>query len=494
MNTQTTQRPRTNRHTRQFACATAFRILAALGVFIGSVAFAATPKKPNIVFFLIDDLGYADCGFNGGTDIQTPVIDRLARAGTILDSLYVQPVCSPTRAALMTGRYATRTGVYTIVRPHAKWGLPLAERTLANALKDAGYETAITGKWHLGEFERAYLPTSRGFDHQFGHYFGAIDYFTHVRGGVHDWHRDDKEVKEEGYSTHLVAREACRLVESRQKDKPLFLYVPFNGVHAPLQVPEEYLKPYGALRGPRQKLAGMLAAVDEAIGQIMGAFEKAGIRENTLVIFSTDNGGPPPTHNGPLRGRKGTIYEGGVRGCGFVNWPGHIPSGARVREPMHTVDWYPTLVNLAGGSLEKNLPLDGRDVWPMLTQGAKSPHDAILSVQTSARAALRMGDWKLLMNPSEADAEEAPAENAPANSAPKGRTKAAANADTYALYNLAADIGERNNLAATEINRLAAMKAKLAEMLKEAVPPGHIGKEDGAIGAPVNRATRKAAK
>lgn len=465
-------------------------LLLSLSLSLCTLTFAAPAAKPNIVFFLIDDLGYADCGFNGGKEIKTPNIDKLAHGGTILEALYVQPVCSPTRAALMTGRYATRTGVYTIVRPHAKWGLPLAERTLANALKDAGYETAITGKWHLGEFERAYLPTSRGFDHQYGHYFGAIDYFTHTRGDTHDWHRDDKELKEDGYSTHLIAREACKLIAAKDKSKPLFLYVPFNGIHSPHQVPDEYLKPYGTLTGARQKIAGMLAAVDEAIGQIVAALEKAGQRENTLIIFSTDNGGPPPTDNGPLRARKGTIYEGGVRGGGFAHWPGRIPAGARVAEPMHTVDWYPTLVTLAGGSLAQKTPLDGRDVWPMLTQRAKSPHEAILSVQSPERAALRMGDWKLVMNGSEADAENAPAANAEAKG--KAKAKAASSSENYALYNLAADIGEQTNLTSKEPQRLAAMKAKLAEMLKGAVAPGQLGKEDGAIGAPVKKKAKKA--
>ena len=197
---------------------------------LASVATGAEPTKPNILFILMDDLGYADCGFSGGTEIKTPNLDKLAAGGAVLESLYVQPVCSPTRAALMTGRYATHTGVYTIVRPNAKWGLPLNERTLPAALKEAGYETAITGKWHLGEFDRAYLPTSRGFDHQYGHYFGALDYNTHIRDGQHDWYRDDREVKEEGYSTQLLAKEACRLIAEKDKSKPLFLYMPFNAV------------------------------------------------------------------------------------------------------------------------------------------------------------------------------------------------------------------------------------------------------------------------
>ncbi|MCA9058493.1 MAG: sulfatase-like hydrolase/transferase, partial [Planctomycetaceae bacterium] len=204
---------------------------AFLGAVDGVLAAESRPDsqpQPNIVFLLVDDLGYADCGFNGGSQIQTPHIDELARQGTILKSHYVQPVCSPTRAALMSGRYATRTGVYQVVRPHARWGLPLQERTLADALRNAGYSTAVTGKWHLGEFERAYQPTARGFDHQYGHFFGALDYFTHMRDGTHDWYRDDQELHEEGYTTHLLTREACRLITEQSTDKPLFLYVPYN--------------------------------------------------------------------------------------------------------------------------------------------------------------------------------------------------------------------------------------------------------------------------
>lgn len=451
--------------------------LAWLAAFPPALALADnTAPRPNIVFFLIDDLGRTDVGFMGCQDIRTPHIDALARGGAILDAHYVQPVCSPTRAALLTGRYATGTGVYTVVRPHAKWGLPLQERTLVDALKAAGYQTAITGKWHLGEFEPAYLPTARGFDHQYGHYFGAIDYFTHIRDGSHDWHRDDKEVKEEGYSTELVAREACRLIREKDKAKPLFLYVPFNGVHAPLQVPDSYLQPYGALQGNRRTLAGMLSAVDEAIGQIVAALEETGLRKNTLIVFSSDNGGPNPvalSTNGELRAGKGTIYEGGVRVCAFANWPGHIPAGITIKEPMHAVDWFPTLVKLAGGSLEQKLPLDGRDVWPMLTQGARSPHEAILLVQSPTRAAVRMGDWKLLVSASEPGSEASP-QVKPRKAKAKAR-KAAVQTPPLELYHLATDVGETTNLAAQQPDRVAAMRAKLEELLKNAAPPGHLG-------------------
>ena len=438
-----------------------------------AATLAAAAPRPNVVFFLIDDLGYADCGFNGGTEIKTPNIDQLASTGAILENHYVQPVCSPTRASLMTGRYVTHTGVYTIVRPHAKWGLPLEERTLANALKDAGYTTAITGKWHLGEFDKAYLPTSRGFDHQHGHYFGAIDYFTHMRDGSHDWYHDDQELKEEGYSTHLLAKEAVRLIEAQPKEKPLFLYMPFNGVHSPMQVPDSYLQPYGAMSGARKQLAGMLAAVDEAIGQVVAALEKSGLRENTLIVFSSDNGGPPPGVNTPLRDFKGSIFEGGVRAAAFANWPGKIPAGQRLKEPMHIIDWYPALVKLAGGSSEQKLPLDGRDVWPMLTEKAASPHDAILSAQSIENAALRMGDWKLIVSTG-ADAElpdESSKTKPKGNRKPKSKTKGR-KYQPVMLFNLAADPGEKTNLADQQPERVTTMKAKLAELLKDAVPSG----------------------
>ncbi len=431
-------------------------------------ALVSAADRPNVVFFLIDDLGYADCGFNGGKEIRTPNIDRLAAEGTVLEHHYVQPVCSPTRSALMTGRYATRTGIYNVVRPGAGWGLPLEERTLAQALKSAGYETAITGKWHLGEFERTYLPTSRGFDHQYGHYFGMIDYFTHIREGRVDWHRDDQPLKEEGYSTHLIAKEAVRRIESRDRTKPLFLYVPFNGVHSPMQVPDSYLKPYAALNGPRLKLAGMLAAVDEAIGQVVGALEKSGMGKDTLIVFSSDNGGPPPGINTPLRGFKGSLWEGGTRAAAFVRWPGQVPAGKRIVHPMHVIDWYPTIIGLAKGSLEQKLPIDGRDVWPMLTKGEVSPHDAILSVQSPTRAALRMGDWKLLSLNGPADDEEAPVKKAA-----KKKAKAKdAGQPAVQLFNLAQDPSESTDLSAKEPERLKAMSAKLAEMLKGAVPSG----------------------
>jgi arylsulfatase A-like enzyme len=435
-----------------------------------AVAPAASPTRPNIVFFLIDDLGYADVGFTGGKDIKTPNIDTLAAAGATLAQFYVQPVCSPTRAAFLTGRYPMRHGLQVgVVRPWAQYGLPLEERTLPQALKEAGYTTAIVGKWHLGHFQPAYLPTHRGFDHQYGHYNGALDYFTHLRDGGFDWHRDDKVCRDEGYSTLLLAKEAVRLVREQPNNKPLFLYVPFNAVHAPHQVPAEFKEPYAALPEPRRTYAGMLAATDEAIGQIVAAIDDKGLRSNTLFLFSSDNGGPQPgkvTSNGPFRAGKGTVYEGGVRVCAFATWPGQIKPGTVVNQPMHIVDFYPTLLKLAGASLEQKLPLDGRDVWPVIAEGRPSPHDEILFNTTPGGGAIRVGNWKLVLNGQNAIGEDA--ENPPKK---KRGGKRDSGRDAVELFNLADDPGEKANLARQQPDKATELQARYEAWAKQAVSP-----------------------
>ena len=441
------------------------RSLSLLLSFSAAVAAsAATPApKPNIVYLLADDMGYADAGFNGGTDIKTPHLDQLARDGANLKSFYAQPVCSPTRAALLTGRYPSHTGVYGVVRPNAPWGLKLEERTLPQALREVGYETALVGKWHLGEFDAAYRPTRRGFDHQYGLWFGNIDYFTHLRDGVLDWHRNDQPSHDEGYTTHLIAREAVQRIRAKKSGQPLFLYVAFNAPHDPHQVPDSYLAPYAHLEGVRRIYAGMLAAMDEAVGQILTALDQAGLRENTLVIFSSDNGGPHPgkvTSNGPLRAGKGTLYEGGIRVCASARWPGHITAGSVIHEPLHIVDWFPTLLKLAGAPAAQPLPVDGRDLWPVLTRGAKSPHEALLLCSTQPGvAAVRAGDWKLHVG--------------------AGEKK---NSGQIELYNLATDLGETTNLAATHPEKVRELRAQFDRAQKTAVPSGE---------KPVATATKK---
>jgi arylsulfatase A-like enzyme len=435
---------------------------AAICLLVVSVpSFGAEPaQKPNIVFILADDLGRHDCGFMGGTEIKTPHLDKLAAAGAKLDAFYVQPVCSPTRAAFMTGRYPMRHGLQVgVVRPWAQYGLPLDERTLPQALKNAGYTTAITGKWHLGHFAPDYLPTRRGFDRQYGHYNGALDYFTHDRDGGFDWHRDDKECRDDGYATHLIAREAVKFVENTAGKKPFFLYIPFNAVHSPHQVPDKYMELYSNLKGERRKYAGMLAAMDEAVGQIVAAVEKAGVRGDTLFIFSSDNGGPQPgvvTDNGKFRAGKGTLYEGGVRVAAFATWDGKIKAGTTITEPLHAVDLYPTLLNLTGAMGEQKLQLDGKDAWATIAEGKSSPHAEILINTTPNNGAIRAGDWKLVVNRGKDD---------PDNPVPKKGK------EQLELFNLRDDLHEKTNLAGKHPERVTDLRARLEEYAKQAVPP-----------------------
>lgn len=453
-------------------------LVFALSLLLVGALQAAAPR-PNIVYLLVDDLGRADVGFMGCKDIPTPHIDALAKSGAVLDAFYVQPVCSPTRSALMTGRYPMRNGLQVgVIRPWAQYGLPLTERTLPQALKEVGYQTAIVGKWHLGTFQRGYLPTQRGFDHQYGPYLGAIDYFTHMREGGFDWHRDDQASQDEGYATELLAKEAVRLIRERDAAKPMFLYVPFNGVHSPWHAPEAALKKFAHLSGKRQAYAAMLSCVDDAIGQITAALDAAGMRDNTLIAFSSDNGGPSPgtvTDNGVLRAGKGTLYEGGTRVCAFATWKGHIKEGSVVKAPLHIADWYPTFLNLAGASLEQKAPLDGRDAWAAITEGAASPHDAILYNTTPKNGAIRMGDWKLVMNGQFSEVD-GPEDAAKGKGKKKGKNKGPAKDSASAggkveLFNLVEDISEKINLADKHPDKVAELKARLTALAAEALPP-----------------------
>ncbi len=452
-------------------------LFVSLVVMLASALRAADPAtspRPNVLFLLADDLGWGDVGYHGG-EIKTPHLDKLAAAGTRLDQFYVQPVCSPTRAAFLTGRYPIRYGLHVgVVRPWAQYGLPLTERLLSQELKDAGYVTAIVGKWHLGHFEPAYLPTRRGFDHQYGHYNGALDYNTHERDGGHDWHRNDKVNRDEGYATHLLAGEASRLITEHDAKKPLFLYVPFNAVHSPFQVPEKYTEPYAHLKGNRRLYAGMLASMDEAIGQIIDALEKKGLRDNTLIFFCSDNGGPNPgpvSSNGPLRAAKGSLYEGGVRVPAIAAWTGKIKAGGIVNAPLHIVDWYPTLAKLAGVKSAPANPLDGRDAWPAITQGAATPHEDILHNITPIGGAIRVGDWKLIVGGQFSEVDGGVSEGGAAKAGKKGGKKAEGDTGPrIELFNIKTDPNEKTNLAAQEPTRLKEMQARLAAYTKATVP------------------------
>jgi len=426
------------------------RFVAALAALLAGLACA--DSKPNIVFILADDLGWNAVSFHGG-EIRTPNIDRLAADGARLEAFYAQPVCTPTRAALLTGRYPIRYGLHVgLVRPWSQFGLPLDERTLAQALTDVGYETAIFGKWHLGHHQRAYLPTQRGFQHQYGQYNGAIDYFSHVRDGSLDWHRDDQVNHDPGYSTTLIGNEAVRLIESHDFATPLFLYLPFSAPHTPLQALPEHLSLYAGIPDVnRRTYAAMVHAMDEQIGRVVAAIEKRGVTKKTLFIVASDNGAPRylTGMNGELRGGKGTLYEGGVRVVALAKWTGQIAPGTVVDEPLHMVDWYPTLLKLAGASLEQPLALDGRDAWATIAQGAPAPHDAILLNAAPRGGAIRAGSWKLVV---------------------ARQPRRAGGGARVELFDLAKDPTEKDDLAATHPEKVAELGARLDALTSEAMP------------------------
>ena len=376
-----------------------------------NAAAQQSAPRPNIVYILADDLGWKDVGFHG-SDIKTSSIDQLAQTGATLDQFYVQPMCTPTRAALMTGRYPLRYGLQTLVIPASMdYGLPTDEWLLPQALKAAGYTTAIFGKWHLGHADRKFWPMQRGFDYQYGAQLGEIDYLTHTVGGKMDWYRNNKPVKEKGYVTTLLGEDAVRFINRQDANKPFFMYLAFTAPHTPFQAPETYLSKYQNISDVNRRIyAAMITAMDHEIGQVVQALEKRGMRQNTLIIFHSDNGGnraahlagetkvtgPLPASNGPYRGGKGDLYEGGVRVPSLINWPGKIKPGTVVDQMIHVVDYYPTLAKLGGASLSKSKPLDGLDMWPTISNGKSSPRDEVVYNVELFRGAVRRGDWKLV--------------------------------------------------------------------------------------------------
>jgi arylsulfatase A-like enzyme len=427
-----------------------------------AVAAQAADRKPNIVHIVADDLGWQDVGFNGCTDIRTPNIDALAKGGAKFTQFYVQNMCTPTRACLMTGRYPYRYGLQTIVIPTAAgYGLDTDEYLMPQCLGDAGYRTAIIGKWHLGHADQKYWPRQRGFDYQYGAMIGELDYFTHDEHGVLDWFRDNKPVHEKGYTTTLIGEDAVKYINGQDGKQPFYLYLTFNAPHTPYQAPKEYIAKYSNIAEPtRRTYAAMVDCLDENIGKVVAALDKQGLRENTLIIFHSDNGGTKdkmfagqmadmskvvlPCDNGPYRNGKGSLFEGGSRVCALANWPGKIKAQT-VDGIIHAVDLYPTLAGLAGASTAKCKPLDGMNVWDTIAEGKPSPRTEFFYSIEPFRAGLRQGDWKLIW-----------------------RTMLPSSVD---LYNLAEDPYEKNNLAAAHPDKVAAMQARIEAASKEAAKP-----------------------
>jgi arylsulfatase A-like enzyme len=355
-----------------------------------------------VLIFLADDLGWHDVGFHS-SEIRTPNIDRLASEGVRFERAYSFPVCSPTRSGLMTGRSPMRLGVaYTVIRPWSDYGVPVRERFMPQAFHDAGYQTAITGKWHLGHAYKKFLPRSRGFDHAYGHVNGAIDYFTHERDGGLDWNRNGKSVREEGYSTFLLGAEAQRFIQQRDRGRPFFLYMPFNSPHAPLQAPAEYIDKYANIADQkRRSYAAMTDAMDTTIGKVLGTLKEEGIADNTLVLFFSDNGGPVQSGatNTPLRAGKGTTFEGGTRVPTVIRFPGRLKAGGTSQQVMSMMDYFPTLTAAAGVQPGNSLPFDGKNLWPAIAGGKVEPRDDIFFANGGAvmdRYSVHHREWKLV--------------------------------------------------------------------------------------------------
>jgi len=446
--------------------------LLALASFTAT-AFGASVDgtRPNIVFMLSDDMGWNEPGFNGGDKALTPSMDSLRGSGVKMTQFYVHSVCAPTRAAFLTGRYAFRTWSdwrsEDFGKPSylAKLDLKLAknkegdetrrihgldtdERTVAEALKEEGYFTAIIGKWHAGEWLPEHLPMGQGFMHQYGHYAWGIDYNNYTiphnspaRFAVYDWHRNQEPVFDQGYSTDLFANEAVRLIAEHRKNhtttkgtKPFFIYVPFNAVHGPIEVIPRYTDKY-------EKRQAALKCLDDAVGRIVGAVDQYDYADNTLVIFANDNGGIRENMNAPYRGTKNTTYEGGVRVPCVMRWPGKIKPNTTNGELMHIVDFYSTFIALGGASTQQKRKVDGKNMTDTIFSGKSSPRDEIIfEVTGSVRLpTIRKGDYKLMGNE---------------------------------LYNIVKDPSEKNDIAKSNAKLVKRLKARLDKAGKERPPMG----------------------
>lgn len=428
-----------------------FRRLACMTVALAAVSAHAedASARPNIVVIVADDLGYADVGFNGGR-IATPNLDRLAATGVNLTDFRAAPMCSPTRAGLLTGRWPLRFGMMrSVVPPWSSYGFPQEEHTLPELLAPFGYEErGMIGKWHLGHSQRDQLPLAHGFTRFYGHYNGAIDYFTHEREGELDWHRDDQSVREEGYATDLMGSEAARFVREASPEKPWFLYLPFNAPHSPLQAKPEDMEKYQHLPPRHRTYAAMVDSMDQAIGQVLRAVESRPDADNTLVLFFSDNGGVlnVGSSNGPYRAGKLTVYEGGTRVAAAIRWPAaNLAAGGTFAGRIGYIDVLPTLLAAAGAEAPDNL--DGLDFLPALRGEGELPERPWFSYMHQnpiAHASVHLGDWKLV---AEGDFFSEKPKEAPA----------------FELYNLAGDPAETTNLASRELERVAELSGLLRE-------------------------------
>ncbi|XP_002741217.1 arylsulfatase I-like [Saccoglossus kowalevskii] len=380
-------------------------------------------KQPNIIFILADDLGWDDVSFHGSHQIPTPNIDELAYSGVLLHNYYVQPVCTPTRGALLTGRYPMHLGLqHFVITPNEPVGLPLNETTLPTYLKKLGYSTHMVGKWHLGFFAKEYTPTYRGFDSHYGYFLGHQDYYTHNALWNNQWgfdlrHNMDLQRSTFGeYGPELFTTQAEKLIYDHDHKKPLFLYFAHQAVHygnsgpngTLLEAPYKYTSRFPHIADHQRRIyAGMVSALDDSVGNITRALKKSGLYNNSIIVFSTDNGGPHECEafNTPLRGTKNTLWEGGIRGAAFIHSV-LLEKPKRVCEGMmHVVDWLPTMYHVAGGNLSDLHNLDGFNMWDTLSSGVSSPRTEILHNidPITQTAALRVGNLKVIVGENKSD-------------------------------------------------------------------------------------------
>ena len=398
---------------------------------IGIVLFAdygesKTPKQPNIVMILADDMGYQDVGFRG-SNILTPNIDKFAKEGVILENHYVMPQCSPTRASLMSGRYAMRTGFWKgNIKPNEEWGLRLNETLLPEMLKRNGYATHGIGKWHAGMYTWDHTPAKRGFDTFFGLYLGAQGYRSHKRSGHVDLREDyhDKDGKfvddikfdlEGKYSTYLYTDRAVEKIETRDKTKPLFLYLSYTAPHAPNDAPDDEVKRFASQipSSPKQrrKYATQISIMDEGIGKVMKTLENENMLDNTIIVFTADNGAVYGKRgsNFPLRGGKQSLFEGGVRAVSFINSPLLNTTGYTNTNLHHVTDWYATFQKMAGDQPEKyskpQLPIDGVDIWESVSNN-KPCRDEVLMNLRDHKMIQDSSEHEFLVKRDEFDLEE----------------------------------------------------------------------------------------
>lgn len=376
---------------------------------------SARRNKPNILMILVDDLGYGDLSSYGATDLRTPNIDKLIASGMRFDNFYANcPVCSPTRAALLTGRYPDLVGVPGVIRTHIinNWGyLDPRVVLLPQLLKNAGYHTAIVGKWHLG-LASPNKPNDRGFDHFHG-FLGDMmdDYYSHRRHGYNYMRLDEKEIDPEGHATDLFTQWSIDYIRSRSKsDQPFFLYLAYNAPHAPIQPPQDYLDKVKNrqkdITDKRAALVALIKHLDNAIGKVLAALKETALGDNTLVIFTSDNGGQLSlgANNGPLRAGKGDMYEGGIRVPACAAWPGKIKPGSSSDHVALTMDLFPTICDAAGARIEHQI--DGKTILPTLLGESQPPEDRFLfwvrreggNYAGQAYYAARYGEFKLLQN------------------------------------------------------------------------------------------------